>query len=210
MNARPVQAAGCTWTGAASINWSTAGNWSGCHGTGGSPAITDGVIIPAVTNKPRIDVSSITIASLLVDTNSSLILGNDVTMSVPSFIVSGSTNLNGHKLTLNNNTWLAVGGANSEIKGTGTLIISPSSAPTVQVSVGGNIRAYSEIQVNSTTTTFRTAGTGTISGSVTVDFGAKLIADPGYINSVSGDIHNYGGISGGGISFSGENLETWG
>jgi hypothetical protein len=89
-------------------------------------------------------------------------------------------------------------------------MIASSSAPIVQVPDGGKISCSVQIQgLNSTPpTTFRIAGTGVISGTVTIGLFATLQFDPGYANSITGDIHNYGTITGGGFDFRGENLEN--
>ena len=75
-------AGSCSWTGAVSSNWNTAGNWGpGCTGAGGIPGSADTVDIPSgPPNDPSIS-GSITLQGLTV--YGTLSLSANATLDTP-------------------------------------------------------------------------------------------------------------------------------
>jgi len=85
---KSVQADTCTWTGAVSSDWNTAGNWS-CASV---PAAVDDVTIPkGTTYSPTIPImSSITVASITIDSGATLTIMNGSGVNAALWTINGS------------------------------------------------------------------------------------------------------------------------
>jgi hypothetical protein len=216
--ARPAQAAPsaatCTWTGISSQLWSNYLNWVCTGPVNRVPIAGDSVTIPnGSSTGPSVDVAVITINDLEVDSGKQVILGTNVTFNLYHLSVYGEINLNGHSLTLNNNTSIMVGGSGSKIDGLGTMLLTCNNSsycsPSVSIINNGIISAYTEIDPNMTVTALTSGGGQWGQGTITVDSFSTLQVADGYFLQISGDIENYGTVTGhGAINFSGENFDN--
>src|ERR1043165_3555998 len=114
---RVAQAANtCTWTGATSTDWSTAGNWSSCGGL--TPQSADTAIINSATNQPTIN-TNVTIAALTLNT------GTTLTISSNTLTINGNIALN------------ADGGASTTISNAGTLTQTAGATTSTRSNASG-------------------------------------------------------------------------
>ena len=179
-------AGSCSWTGAVSSNWNTAGNWGpGCTGAGGIPGSADTVDIPSgPPNDPSIS-GSITLQGLTV--YGTLSLSANATLDTP-LTNWGTVALGTRTLTFTGSSFANGGTVNGtgELRTSGTVSLSfgPSFNPPLRV-LGGTTTAY-----------------GTFNGTVTVNSGATLEVPAGTTLYAHGDLTVNGTLSGGDINSS--------
>ena len=123
----------CTWTGAVNANWSNGANWSGCD-NGGVPENGDTLVFPEIaSNKAtnndfpagvfqKIDItgSGYTIGGTDLTLNGTIALTASQSATINLDITYSAFNINiatetGTTLTLNNGTWLASAGGETNI-----------------------------------------------------------------------------------------------
>ena len=186
-------AGSCSWTGAVSSNWNTAGNWGpGCTGAGGIPGSADTVDIPSgPPNDPSIS-SSITLQGLTV--YGTLSLSANATLDTP-LTNWGTVALGTRTLTFTGSSFANAGTVNGtgEFRTSGTVSMSTGAFnPPLRV-LSGTTTAY-----------------GTFNGAVTVNSGATLEVQAGVNLYVYGDLTVNGTLSGGdsssGLIFYGSTL----
>jgi fibronectin type 3 domain-containing protein len=165
----------CTWTGAVSTDWHTAGNWSACGG--GIPGSSDNVSIPGsgVTNEPTISSADVTIHNLTIAAGRTLSL-------------SSGRNLTSNGGSINNSGTMSGGGA-FRTQGTVSLTSSGTFDPPLNVVSG------------TTTATGTLNGAITVDSGATLSVGSSdLIANDdvtvnGTLTTASSDVVTFNGAT---------------
>lgn len=220
-------AASKTWTGAVSINWNLAGNW-----TGGLPVTDDDILIPgSLTNYPVISAAStfnpktISInssgsgASLTINTGGALTaIGiitvnlngtftvNDGTATLAGITTSGTTNVNGGTITSSVNVILNAGTFNQS-GGTVWMAVNTSTNPTDNLVINGGTYTQSggtfyTKDYNSTSGTYNQTG----SSALFRIFHDWKPTSGNTFNSTAGTVR-FSGAPGGGATFISTNTQ---
>ena len=141
-----ADAATKTWTGAVSIDWNTAGNWS----PAGVPLSGDDAVIPA--NLPNYPVINGTIAIKTITMTAGAGTQPSVTVSGGKLTVNGTLSVNAGTVTQTGGTIAVTGG---EIFLTGALNVSGGAfLSTVRL----NVQTGGQVNVSGATTVFNMAG----------------------------------------------------
>ncbi len=152
----PARAATCTWTGAVSTNWATAGNWSDCGS--GVPGGSDTAVIGPATNNPIVSADT-TVGTVTIQNGGLLTYngGTGVTFSITTFnIEDGGKYIHNRAAPTPLNT-----ATNRNFSPSSTVEIQAFAAPT------GAQPAYGNLIINNTSTVQMSGNLGTVNGTLT-------------------------------------------
>lgn len=185
----------CTWIGAVSTDWFTAGNWSYSLGGNQVPTATDNAIIAtnAWSRHPTVNASGAVCKNLTI--NNTMILTLSTGAGASDLVVSGDASINGSIVTSSNNDYIEVEGSwTKAITGTinftsGTVTFTGTSTKTINNGTG----QFHHLTFTAPTATYLLGANTIINGDLTINSGTFDVSGSFYSLTVKGNWVNSGG-----------------
>lgn len=185
----------CTWIGALSTDWFTAGNWSYSLGGNQVPTSTDNAIIAtnAWSRHPTLNASGAVCKNLTI--NNTMIVTLATGAGTGDLVISGDATINGSMVTSSNNDFIEVEGSwTKAVAGTinftsGTVTFNGSSTKTINNGTG----QFHHLIFTAPTATYLLGANSIVNGDLTINSGTFDVSGSFYNLTVRGAWINSGG-----------------